>query len=372
MQIKTLLVCLAVAHTTITALELSSRHRSCSDIEIPVVVSERRYILNTTIEDNWDAVSLTFNLTARNYGTPENPVPIIGQTDSPVIGNYSIGATLCGTGSTLLVLIHGIIESKLYYQPNLSGSEQYSFVDAAVAAGYSVLNYNRIGVGSSSNVDAYHDAQFQVETAVLNSLVTYGRQHINASKVALVGHSFGAYLSAQSAAILGSQIDALILTGFSGTFEYFGPFAAGAGFRVARLADPQRWGDLQAGYLTSSDLYAETFAYFASPYFEHRVAEWSYNIASEPFAVAELLTLMEADIAYENITAATMVLQGRYDGSACGGDCVGLLGTLSQNFTAAAGLYTVDDLPAGHSLFLHEVAPQAFESIFEFLKKTAT
>lgn len=202
-------------------------------------------------------------------------------------------------------------------------------------------------------IDAYQDAQFQVETAVLNALITFGRHYTNASKVALIGHSYGAYLSAQSAALLGSQIDGLILTGFSGTLQYFAPFAAGAGLRVARLQDPQRWGPLQAGYLTSSDVYAETFAYFASPYFEHRVAAWSYNVASEPFAVAELPTLLVAaaaaagNLAYGNVTAATLVLQGRYDESACGGDCVGLLDTLDANFTAAATLRTVDDLPAG-------------------------
>lgn len=205
----------------------------------------------------------------------------------------------------------------------------------------------------SNSIDAYHDAQFQVEAAVLNSLIAFAREYTNASKVALVGHSYGAYLSAKSAALLGPQIDALILTGFSGTLQYFAPFAAGVGLRVARLQNPQRWGDLQAGYLTSSDVYAETFAYFASPYFEHRVAAWSYEVASEPFAVAELPTLLlataaaAADIAYENITAATLVLQGRYDESACGGDCVGLLDTLAANFTAAATLRTVDDLPAG-------------------------
>lgn len=78
-----------------------------------MTVSEKRYILDTTVEDDWDAVSLTFNLTARNFGQPENPVPITGQTESPVTSNYSVGATICGTGTTLLVLTHGILESKL-------------------------------------------------------------------------------------------------------------------------------------------------------------------------------------------------------------------------------------------------------------------
>lgn len=170
---------------------------------------------------------------------------------------------------------------------------------------------------------------------------------MRADKVVLVGHSYGAYLSTQSAAILGSSVDGLVLTGFSGTLEYFGPFGAGIGFRVADTQDPGRWGHLGPGYLTSSDLYAETFAYFASPYFEHRVAEWSYDVASEPFAVAELPTLLATEILYGNVTAPTLVLQGEYDTSACGGYCVGLLDGLSANFTAAASLKTVDHLPSG-------------------------
>lgn len=234
-----------------------------------------------------------------------------------------------------------------YFQPNLSNSTEYSFVDAAVAAGYSVLNYDRIGVGSSSKIDAYTDAQFQVEVDVLNSLATYARETAGASNVALVGHSYGAYLSTQSAASLTTAVDALVLTGFSGTTDYFGPFLAGTGFRVAQIENPARWGGLGSGYLTSSDVYAETYAYFAKPYFETRVAQWAYDIASEPFAVGELPSLLKSTIGYSNITAPTLLLQGRYDVSACGGDCVGLLDSIKTNFSSASAVVTVDDLPAG-------------------------
>lgn len=220
-------------------------------------------------------------------------------------------------------------------------------MDAAVAAGYSVLNYDRIGVGSSSKVDAYNDAQFQVEVEVLSALTTYARETAGASKVVLVGHSYGSYISAQSAASLTTAVDGLVLTGFSGVFTYFDPFVAGAGFRVAKLQDPERWADLDLGYLTASDLYAETYVYFMEPYFEHRVAEWAYDVATEPFAVAELPTLLAAKVWYENITAPTLLLQGQYDVSACGGDCTGLLDNIKGNFSAASAVETVDNLPAG-------------------------
>lgn len=211
-----------------------------------------------------------------------------------------------------------------------------------------MLNYDRIGVGSSSKVDPLTDAQFEVEVAVLNSLNTYARQTLGATKVAYIGHSYGAYISAQSAAFHGPAIDALVLTGFSGTFDYFGPFIAGTGFRVAKIQDPERWGNLDPGYLTPSDLYAETYIYYSDPYFEHHVAEWSYDVASEPFAVGELPSLLATTIAYWNITAPTLLLQGQYDVSACGGNCVGVLDNIKGNFSSAPVVETIDNLPAGY------------------------
>lgn len=78
-----------------------------------MAVSEKRFVLNNTIEDDWDAVSFTFNLTSRVFNTPDDPLPVSTQTDSPVESNYMIGATVCGSGGTMLILTHGIIESKL-------------------------------------------------------------------------------------------------------------------------------------------------------------------------------------------------------------------------------------------------------------------
>jgi pimeloyl-ACP methyl ester carboxylesterase len=195
-------------------------------------------------------------------------------------------------------------------------------------------------------VNALDDAQFQVEAAVLNAIVDYAYKAMNATKIGLVGHSYGSYITAASASQ--SKVDAIILTGFSGNFSYFAPFVAGAGFRVARLQDPLRWGALDSAYLTSSDLYAETYVYYASPYFEHRVAEWSYNVGSEPFALAELPTLLNTTIDYEAITGSVLVIQGQYDVSACGGNCVGLLEATGELFTGARAVETVDNLPAGY------------------------
>jgi pimeloyl-ACP methyl ester carboxylesterase len=245
-------------------------------------------------------------------------------------------------------------------------------------------------------VDAYLDAQFQVEVAVLYSLVQYARNSMNATKVALVGHSYCAYISVASAASAGTgaDIDAVVLTGLSGTFAYFAPFVSGVGLRIAALQDPRRWGDLSRGYLTAADVYAEAYGYFACEpqgLFDHAVVEWTYAVGSEPFAVGELPTMLATDIPYANVTAPVLLLQGQYDASACGGNCVGVLNTIKGNLTGAPVVKVVDDLPAGlvtpwdfavlvrilpltsqysssHNLFLHKVAPRAFQITLEFLK----
>jgi len=184
-----------------------------------------------------------------------------------------------------------------------------------------------------------------VQGAVLNELVAYARKEMHAQKVVLFGHSYGSYISALSASK--TDVDAVILTGFTGSFANFAPFVAGAGPRVAKLQNPKRWSHLDSGYLTSSDLFATAYVYFAEPYFNHYVAEWAHYVASEPFAIGELPSVLETQINYSDIKAPVFILQGQYDVSACGGNCVGLLNTTAALFNGSKAVKTVDNLPAG-------------------------
>ncbi|KAJ5307542.1 alpha/beta-hydrolase [Penicillium atrosanguineum] len=363
----------AVMHASFLLLAISaagswalpSSRASCRELNIPIPVTVPRFIINATVENDWDVVDLVFNLTRRDLGTSADPLSLLNYVTADEENTYMIGATLCGTGETMLVLTHGILESKLYWDPSLPGAGKYSFIDAAVKAGYSVLSYDRIGVGSSSKVNGLTDAQFQVETAVLNKIVEYARKIPHISKVALIGHSYGSYISSASASQV--DVDALVLTGFTGTFTYFGPFLAGSNLRVANTLDAARWGDLDSAYISTADLYSETYIYFASPYFDHSIAKWAFEVSTQPFAVGELPSLLNTTLDYTSITAPVYILQGQYDVSACGGNCVGLLDATAAMFPGSKAVEWVDDLPAGHSLNLHKVAPKAFKMIFDFL-----
>lgn len=95
-------------------LSTSRRRDSCYDLQIPVSVSEKRYNITATVDDDWDAAWLTLNLTRRDFvSSSDDPLPVAGETLSAVESSFTIGATFCGTGGPTLLLTHGIIESKL-------------------------------------------------------------------------------------------------------------------------------------------------------------------------------------------------------------------------------------------------------------------
>ncbi|KAK8108935.1 hypothetical protein PG984_014736 [Apiospora sp. TS-2023a] len=288
----------------------------CQEIRIPITVEVPRFLINTRINDDWDAAALTFNLTRRDFGQPSFPLPISGSSAAPVKSTYEVGATLCGTGATTLILTHGILESK--------------------------------------SINSITDAQFQVQVAVLEALVAHVRSNNITTthaprKVALVGHSYGAYLSIAAAASNQTRhaVDAVVLTGFAGGFSYFAPFLAGAGLRVARDRQPDRWGALDPGYLTTADLYSDAYIYYHDGDFERRIAEWTHTRGSEPFAVGELPSLLATNITYGTVQAPVQIVQGLYDVSACGGNCTGQVQEFRGNLSGALVVETVEDLPAG-------------------------
>lgn len=114
------LLALGLAATTFAFPYPTNSH--CREIKIPVTVSVPRFIINATVNDDWDVVALTLNLTRRDFTNYTDPLPVVGTTAAPVKSTFNVGATLCGTGGPLLVLTHGIIESKLYVFTSIKSS----------------------------------------------------------------------------------------------------------------------------------------------------------------------------------------------------------------------------------------------------------
>jgi hypothetical protein len=86
----------------------------CKEQILSITVNVPRYVFTTDITDNWDVTSLVFNLTRRDVGTSQNPLPVAQALTEPRQSTYNISTTICGRSKRFLILTHGIIESQRY------------------------------------------------------------------------------------------------------------------------------------------------------------------------------------------------------------------------------------------------------------------
>jgi pimeloyl-ACP methyl ester carboxylesterase len=124
----------------------------------------------------------------------------------------------------------------------------YSYVNTALAAGYSTLAIDRLGIGNSSHGDPFNEIQAQAEVEALNAVTTKlrngGIEGINKyKKVIHVGHSFGSVQSYWLSALYPNNTDGVILTGFSVAGQFLSYITAGWNLHSARLNQPLRLGN---------------------------------------------------------------------------------------------------------------------------------
>jgi pimeloyl-ACP methyl ester carboxylesterase len=125
----------------------------------------------------------------------------------------------------------------------------YSYVNTALAAGYSTLAIDRLGIGNSSHGDPFNEIQAQAEVEALNEVTKKIRNgqipEVGNSykKVIHVGHSFGSVQSYWLSALYPNNTDGVILTGFSVAGQFLPYIVAGWNLHSARLNQPLRLGN---------------------------------------------------------------------------------------------------------------------------------
>ena len=291
---------------------------------------------------------------------------------------YSVFGVLCSRGSvhhkTVQITLHGSTYSHLYwdwpFQP-----ETYSYMRRATAAGYAVLNVDRIGIGASDHPPAAA-VTIGANAFVVHQLVqslrggdlvvpSFGR--VQAERVALVGHSLGSVISIEEAATYG-DIDGVVLTGVTHTVTP----ALGevlSSLYPANL-DPHFAGrEIPDGYLTSLPGQRGVFYYLPS---------------ADPLVVAldeatkETTTTGELDTAFPALALSTgihvpvIVVVGDLDLAFCaapGCTASGSLATEPSFYPADACTETVAIAGAGHDLNLHLQAQTAYDAVLEWLDR---
>ncbi|HKV09972.1 MAG TPA: alpha/beta hydrolase [Thermoanaerobaculia bacterium] len=291
---------------------------------------------------------------------------------------YNVFGVLCSRGSlqqkTILVTLHGATYSHLYWDWPVE-PQTYSYVRRATAAGYAVLNLDRIGIGQSDHPPAA-SVTIAANAHVVHQIVqelrggdrvvpSFGR--IQAERVALVGHSLGSVISIEEAATYG-DVDGVVLTGVSHTVtehlnEVFGVLYP------ANL-DPLFAGrSIPDGYLTTLPGNRGVFYYLPS---------------AAPLVVAideqtkETVTTAELDTAFPALALSTGVhvpvfsIVGDLDLAFCAGTSCTASGSLANEpafYPADACTETAVIAGAGHDLNLHVQAPLAYDAILDWLDR---
>lgn len=227
---------------------------SCTNYTIPLSITTSNLAFGLPrFTTNFDVADFIDSISSRNTSTAAS---VVAPTRHNVSATYSISATFCQPREvkkrTVLVATHGLNFDKNYWDPEVD-KERYSFVDWAVKEGYSVLFYDRLGVGLSERVSGYVP-QLANQVAILGELVKGVREGRytgtvgKPGKVVLVGHSFGSAVSLNAVAERPELVDGVVLTGFSlnGTANNLLGFVEGVAPRIAREQDGERWGGLDS------------------------------------------------------------------------------------------------------------------------------
>ena len=310
-----------------------------------------------TITPNLTAVSGTFNISV-DYCTPTKPGP---------------------KAQTIQLLTHGLGFDKKYWDfrlPSTPADTQYSYIAAALAAGYSTLSWDRLGCGLSPVVDPYTVLQAPVELAVLATLTGLVRagavpQVPAPKKVIHVGHSWGSLLSNALVAVKPELSDGVVLTGYSHIFSYEVFFIASANFHLASENQPGRFGGRSSGYLTWGDKYANQYSFLQYPYFDPAVLEYA-EANKFPFTVGEFISQGALSYEAENFTGPVLYLAAQHDLIFCQSDCVGIMGPSSSVVTAfgkSSDLEVYIQPNVGHGINLHKNATGAYQVIQNWTAK---
>ncbi|KAF4989029.1 hypothetical protein FGRMN_9401 [Fusarium graminum] len=360
--------------------------RNCVDLQVPLTVTANNTRYNSLqVNSNIDVVEWIWDTSTWSHANRT--------TDQiRVHGTYSINAQLCipsqGKKSDILqIATHGFGFDKRYWDPSIK-PEEYSYVDAALSKGYSILTYDRIGVGKSEKADAYDVIQGPLQVEILKELTTLVRdgELVESSKfngkrpgnifrvykpkkVVHVGHSYGSSSTAGLLQRYGNLSDGAILTGFlpGSQAGKVGPNAFG--FEFARQHDPKRFGDRPSGYAVQSNLNSIQQIFFKKGKFEPELLEYAER-TKETGTVAEFVNLNS--LQGEPGTDFKGPLQyfiGKNDYAFCLGDCKGTYDVeVLKGINPTAFDVSVYLQPGtGHGITLHRNATAGYEVMFSYL-----
>lgn len=212
-----------------------------------------------------ESLQANSNLFARVNGGPNT-----------ITGKFSIYGKLCfpldpkaaKEVQTVQFLTHGDTLDSTYWDI----APGYSYIDAAVAAGYATFSYDRIGVGRSEHPDPNQVVQGPIQVEIAHALVTLLRDSkigpVSFKKVVGVGHSAGSTVTNGVTTKYPKDFDAVILTGTSTSAAFVNTALASFDLTIANTDPSRKFAGLSNGYLVQPLQQSIQFPYYRWPNFD--------------------------------------------------------------------------------------------------------
>lgn len=298
--------------------------RQCQNITVSVSLTAQNTVLQVPVPMS-DIESTNYILSAlqsaRSGGGGTSPPAVY----TNISGQYELAATYCepdrGPSRILQVLTHGIGFDRSYWDFP-TNAYNYSYVNYALADGYSTLSWDRIGLGESTIGDPLNEIQLALEVAALRKLTLLARRGGGSGeggipglpagtppfeKVVHVGHSQGSSYTDALTSADPTISDGIVLTGF-GHVADFQPW----GLIGLHLADAHSKPGMERyphGYLVPGDEVAVHTVFFSpGGHFDPAVLEAAYA-GVQPVAIGEMLTTGPPGL--NNMTGPVAVVTGR-------------------------------------------------------------
>jgi pimeloyl-ACP methyl ester carboxylesterase len=277
-----------------------------------------------------------------------------------------LAAWLCGpsapAGRSVQLLISGATYGHQYWDFRYA-PQRYSYVRAASDAGFSTLNFDRIGLGASDRVVAPR-ATIQSNVWVVHQLVqALRRGTIGAppfDRVVLVGHSEGSLIATSEAATY-QDVDAVVVTGYMHNFnERFGAVFTSLSY-PAQLE--KRFAHYPTGWVTSRP--GSRGGFYHLPAADPAVVD-ADEATKEVISGFELATFPSALDRVAAVHVPVLLLAGDHDFFCTTPACLAAEG----RFYRAAPAFTARTIPeAGHNLNLHRDAPGTFRLQLDWISR---
>ena len=378
-----------VASSPISPRNTGSRPCTSFTLPVPITVHQHEYdILH--VDSNIDAASWEVDI-----DTWDSPSFADRITKNITISKtYDIYATLCvppnGSKKNLLqVATQGGGFDSRYWDAEVE-PEKYSYVDAVLDAGYSILTYDRLTTGKSDHPDAYTEGQLDAEVEIVRSITEIIRsgglpKHcnnaINWDKIIHVGHSLGSYITYTLTSLYPDLSDAAVLTGFLPSNQSGASKVSPQDFQYAPEADPELFSDSSSGYIVTGTKNSLQVGFFSAEAdkatglggFDPKLLDYAWDIR-QPITVTELgsggLLLANNPVA-PGFEGPVQFVAGEFDFLICGGHCEGTFTqeVLDAMYPKAADVEVHLQPGTGHGLPLHYGAKTGFQATFDFLEK---